>query len=475
MRNSKILKTQQALGDLGYFDGPKTARKDVKTTTAILAYQTSKSLPATGVLTDQQRELLIQEASHTVALRYIGNPDIGRTSLGAQNKSIQAALRVHGFYQGAIDGQLGSGSMRAVRAYQRNVGQVPTGVLVGPEIRVLISTAHKKVSTFIVAVNNQFRMMAGQQIVQPLPRQAVALAPAPVPQPAVLAPNPIPSQHASLKTGALSQTLPPIEKVDLNAKVRREIDVAIIIGNRNYGQGVPTVSFGHRDADAVKAMIVNDLGFNPSNIIDLRDAGQGDMRNAFGSDTNHKGKVWRFADADGNSNILVYYSGHGAPDISSKTPYLVPVDADPNALEISGYPLSLMYKNLRKIRAKTVMVMLDACFSGGSSDGMLIRSASPLVVSTTMPKTVGSNLTVLTAASGNQLASWDESKGHGIFTLHMVEGMKGAADANSDGKITAHELHAYVTKRVRQSARRTFGREQTPILMGDSNQVLRTN
>ena len=51
--------------------------------------------------------------------------------------------------------------------------------------------------------------------------------------------------------------------------------VAVIVGNRNYGhRDVPEVSYAHRDAEAFRRYVLDVLGFDPENIIDLRDASQ---------------------------------------------------------------------------------------------------------------------------------------------------------------------------------------------------------
>ena len=254
-------------------------------------------------------------------------------------------------------------------------------------------------------------------------------------------------------------------------KIQRKFDIAVIIGNRRYQKGIPDVAYAYRDADGVKAVLINDLGFDEGNIIDLRDAGQGAMRNVFGSEKSHQGRLWSYSDPDGKSNIFIYYSGHGAPETKSRKAYLVPVDADPNSLDISGYPLSLVYENLKKIPAKSVTIMLDACFSGDSADGMLIKNASPLVV-TTLPEVSSDNFVILSASTGNQLASWDASKGHGIFTANIIKGLKGSADSDGDKKITSGELYDYIFKRVRKTARRRHRREQTPTFYGNENLIL---
>jgi hypothetical protein len=59
-----------------------------------------------------------------------------------------------------------------------------------------------------------------------------------------------------------------------------------------------------------------------------------------------------------------------------------------------------------------------------------------------------------------------------MFTSHLLDGMKGMADENKDGQITAQELHSYVSYAVQRQARREFGREQTPKLIGDPGRVI---
>lgn len=69
----------------------------------------------------------------------------------------------------------------------------------------------------------------------------------------------------------------------------------------------------------------------------------------------------------GRSDVFVFYSGHGAPN--TETGYLMPVDADPTALAISGYPLGTLYDNLAQLEARSVNVAIDACFSGATGAG----------------------------------------------------------------------------------------------------------
>jgi len=89
--------------------------------------------------------------------------------------------------------------------------------------------------------------------------------------------------------------------------------VAVIIGNRNYGGSIPAVDFAFNDADAIKKFITERLGYDPENIIDLRDATRAKIEATFGNERTHQGKLWSYLDAKGGSDVVIYYSGHGVP------------------------------------------------------------------------------------------------------------------------------------------------------------------
>ena len=247
--------------------------------------------------------------------------------------------------------------------------------------------------------------------------------------------------------------------------------VAIIIGNKAYRGDVPGVKYAHRDAEAFRNYVTGMLQVEDDNIIDLRDASQAEMLAAFGSERSHQGILWSYLDPKGGSDVVVYYSGHGVPGIRDGRGYLLPVDADPNLAEINGYPLDLLYANLARLEARSVTVYLDACFSGDSPRGMLIKAASPGLMQVSLPEDA-EDLTILTAASGNQLASWDEEAEHGLFTGFLMKALYGAGDGNGDGEVTAAEVKSYLDEEMTRAARRRFLRDQVASLSGDGTRIL---
>ena len=252
--------------------------------------------------------------------------------------------------------------------------------------------------------------------------------------------------------------------------------VAVIVGNRNYvNDRVPAVDYAYRDAEAFKRYVLDVLGYDPENIIDLRDATKAKLEMAFGNEREHgyKGLVWRYLSPQGGSDVVVFYSGHGVPGLKDGRGYLLPTDAHVDTAEINGYPIDVLYGNLAKLaEARSVTVYLDACFSGDSHRGVLVRSASPVYLQANIPAAVDGRFTVLTAASQTQLASWDESAGHGMFTHHLLDALYGKGDRDRDGRVTAREVKRYLDHHMTRAARRLYGREQEASLRGASETVV---
>ena len=264
---------------------------------------------------------------------------------------------------------------------------------------------------------------------------------------------------------------------ETGAAFRNPDGVAVIIGNRAYKYDVPQVTYAHRDAEAFRRYVVDVLGFDPENVIHQKDADKATMERVFGNRDSLTGsELWRHLHPDGISDVVVFYSGHGIPGLNDKRGYLLPVNAHPDTAELNGYPIDVLYQNLVKLKDKkdvrSVHVFLDACFSGDSGGGRLIGSTSAIRVAPLREAEGIASLTILTAASGKEVASWDKAAKHGLFTHHLLDALYGDADADADGQVTAVEAKTYLDRHMTRAARRTAGRVQNADLRGVETAVL---
>lgn len=248
-------------------------------------------------------------------------------------------------------------------------------------------------------------------------------------------------------------------------------NIAVIVGNANYGPDIPDIAYAGRDAEAIKAWLIGVQGYKANNIIDIRDATKAQMEATFGSATNPRGRLWRYADPADGGAVFVYYSGHGVPGISDRKRYLLPVDTEPDFADVSGYPVSQLLENLKDYRSATVI--LDACFSGSSAGGTLFPSSSGIRIMA-KNESPSDSLTVLTAAGPGQLASWDHRSQHGLFTEYFLRGVYGEADLDLDGQIKVGEVKSFMDANMTRVARRTYGREQDASLLGQEDRILAT-
>jgi hypothetical protein len=249
----------------------------------------------------------------------------------------------------------------------------------------------------------------------------------------------------------------------MESRVNRN-DYAIIIGNSEYGHDlIPNVTPAHKDVEAFKKYALEGLGIPPENIIVLKDATKTEMENWLGKKEDYQGLLYNRLFGQGRlGKIYFYYSGHGVPSVNDRNAYLVPVDANPEVYNISGYPLATLYENISLLPASERHVVIEACFSGGSSSGDLVKNASSGFLSLNEGE-IPLNINAATATSSGEIASWDEGNGNSIFTKYYLLGVSGRADANGDRKVSSNELAAFVTSNVRTDARKIYGRNQNPV------------
>lgn len=273
-------------------------------------------------------------------------------------------------------------------------------------------------------------------------------------------------------TGKIESLIPDVDKNIPETDIVNENAIAVVIGNCNYkDKDIGNVDFAIKDAKSIKEYLIKTLGYKSENILFYRDIDKLTFETIFGSKNDYKGRLYDYV-IQGKSDIFVYYCGHGVPDIETKRGYIAPVNCNSKSIKLSCYPLQTLYDNLSKLDFKSLVVVIDACFSGGSHSGRLIKYASPIIIKIEQPIFKKQNYLTITAASSDQIASWYPEKQHSLFTYYFLKGIQGEANTNKDKNLTYFELKSYLIYKVPYMARRLYGRDQEPEIYTDHNQEL---
>lgn len=274
------------------------------------------------------------------------------------------------------------------------------------------------------------------------------------------------SQLKVNKDAEMKQITEVIELADVDKNIpvtnfNGENTLAVVIGIEEY-KYAPQVDYAKRDAQVFYKYALSTFGIPKQNIYFLSnsEATLGEFNKIFSKD----GWLSRRAVQD-ESNIVVFYAGHGAPDIKSKSAYLIPYDIDPNYAK-TGFSLDNLYSSLSSLNAKSVTVYLDACFSGKSRDEkMLIAGARSVIIKTESSAFSAKNMAVLAASSNEEYSAAFPEKYHGIFTYYLLKALQ--QNANSLGTMSVSDFYEGIKKEVVKRAG-YLDKEQTPSLIGNN-------
>ena len=239
---------------------------------------------------------------------------------------------------------------------------------------------------------------------------------------------------------------------------------AVVVGINDY-PNTRRLKWAVNDARAFYRHLVDVIQVPEENVTLLlnQDAGLSRLRSALGT---HLKKM-----AAKEDMVIIYFAGHGAtekdvlsPDGDGLEKYILPYDVDPEDLYASALPMREISHIFYRIQSQRIIFIADSCYSGASggrtislpgiranfSDAFLDRIAG------------GKGTVIMTASGANEVSAEDEKLQHGVFTFYLLEGLRGAADADKDGLITVDEIYQYVSVQVP----RATGQEQHPIKKG---------
>ena len=241
--------------------------------------------------------------------------------------------------------------------------------------------------------------------------------------------------------------------------------VALIIGIEKYDQ-TPEASFANLDAKYFFDYSIKAFGVFKSNIKLLVDEDANLIKSL--------GTISKWLPSkikDGETELIIFFAGHGLASSDGKELYLLSQDSDPDLLERTALSRTELFKQIISLNPKSVTMFLDTCYSGVSRDEeTLLASARPVRIVAEEQK-IPNNFTIFSASQLDQISSGLKEANHGIFSYYLMKGLEGNADINKDKKITNGELLVYMDENVSQKASE-LGRKQNPSLSGDPDKVL---
>ena len=212
------------------------------------------------------------------------------------------------------------------------------------------------------------------------------------------------------------------------------------------------VPYALNDAKVFKEYCMKTLGVPENNIRSYPDATYAMMLSAL------KDIQDISASFKGNINVVFYYAGHGVPDEKDRTTYLLPVDADGSQTEVC-MPVSKLYDGLASMKAQSVVVFMDACFSGARRGEGMLASARGVAIKPREAAPQG-KMVIFSAASGDETAYPYKEKGHGMFTYFLLKKIR-----DTKGDATLGDLGQYIIDNVKQQSVVVNRKSQTPMVI----------
>lgn len=223
---------------------------------------------------------------------------------------------------------------------------------------------------------------------------------------------------------------------------------AVVVGIADYkrlSNRTGDLRFADRDARRFAAFLQSKIGGQVATsqlrLLTNRQATQAAIRQA----------LTLFQRATSADRVIFYFSGHGLPDS------FVPYDGSPGLIQ-SYLPHSAIKQAFFRSGANTKLCIADACLSGSMTRQTAVSPTRAVI--NDLPHS--GNVAMLLASRSTESAVEAGRLEGGAFTHYLLDGLAGRADQNRDHLVTIHELHRYVSPRVRSL---TKGR-QAPVFFG---------
>ena len=220
---------------------------------------------------------------------------------------------------------------------------------------------------------------------------------------------------------SLSQAFAATETAEGNASgVDR---YAIYIGSNKGGKGREQLLYAGSDAQNFKKAMSEIGGVSEENSYVLIDPSKEAIDSTLNTISN---KISTSQSHAKRSEFIFYYSGH----------------SDENALLLGDIPYdySSLKAAITEVPSDIHVVILDSCYSGNFIRTKGGQKRKPFLID---DSSVVTGHAYLSSSSTNEYSQESDEIESSYFTNAMITGLRGAADASGDNKVTLNELYSY--------------------------------
>jgi len=216
---------------------------------------------------------------------------------------------------------------------------------------------------------------------------------------------------------------------------------ALIIGIDNYQPPQHKLQTAVNDATALAKLLREQYGFKETKL--LTDATRSQILLAI-NDYKRRLPV--------DSNVLIYYAGHGSKDPRTQRAYWIPVDAQGDN-DVNWISASTITDEISGLQSQHVLIISDSCYSGGliQRTGLIDPSDRDIY----LRRMLESPSRTLMASGRDEPVADGGKDGHSIFAYALLKSLRSIQE---DG-FTAGDLFY---KYVRQEVAGGIGSDQVP-------------
>jgi hypothetical protein len=216
---------------------------------------------------------------------------------------------------------------------------------------------------------------------------------------------------------------------------------ALVAGVNDGGRDRVPLRYARSDAEHVARVLERLGGISRDDEILLLDADDAALRAAFRA---IEARI-QAVRATHRAELVLYYSGH----------------SDEQGLLLRGthLPYPELRRWLESVDAQVRIAIVDSCSSGALTRHKGGQRAAPFLVDTS---TVVKGHAILTSSAADEASQESDRIGASFFTHFLVSGLRGAADANLDGKVTVNEAYQFAFAETLARTERTRSGAQHP-------------